>query len=56
MEDYRTLGVMAALDAVIGRSSRDRKVHAAGYCLGGTLLAIAARRDGARRRRAPRSP
>ena len=41
MEDYRTLGPMAALDA-IGRILPDRKVHGVGYCLGGTLLAIAA--------------
>ncbi|HEY8212740.1 MAG TPA: alpha/beta fold hydrolase [Methylocystis sp.] len=41
MEAYRRLGVMAALD-VISSLMPDRKIHAAGYCLGGTLLAIAA--------------
>ena len=41
MEAYRRLGVMAALD-VISQLMPDRKIHAAGYCLGGTLLAIAA--------------
>ena len=41
MNDYRTLGPMAALDA-LGAVVPDRKVHAVGYCLGGTLLAIAA--------------
>ncbi|MCW0235919.1 MAG: alpha/beta fold hydrolase [Ferrovibrio sp.] len=41
MEEYRTLGVMEALDAVNAIVPR-QKVHAVGYCLGGTLLLIAA--------------
>ena len=41
MEDYRTLGMMAALDAAAAVAA-SQKVHAVGYCLGGTLLAIAA--------------
>jgi polyhydroxyalkanoate synthase len=41
LEDYRTAGIMSALD-VISAILPDRKVHAAGYCLGGTLLSIAA--------------
>ena len=41
LQDYVDLGVMAALDAVTtGREGT--KVHAVGYCLGGTLLSIAA--------------
>ena len=41
MEDYLQLGVMAAVKAV-RRRYPDTGIHAAGYCLGGTLLAIAA--------------
>ena len=41
MEDYRKLGVMDALDAV-NTIVPNEKVHAVGYCLGGTLLSIAA--------------
>lgn len=40
-DDYRKLGIEAALDA-IGSIVPDSKVHALGYCLGGTLLSIAA--------------
>ncbi|MCG5077991.1 PHA/PHB synthase family protein [Paraburkholderia tagetis] len=41
LDDYRRLGVMPALDA-ISRIVPDRKIHATGYCLGGTILAISA--------------
>lgn len=41
LEDYRTKGIMRALD-VIGDIVPGVRVHANGYCLGGTLLAIAA--------------
>ena len=41
MDDYRRSGVMAALDCV-NAVVPGRKVHATGYCIGGTLLSIAA--------------
>lgn len=41
MEDYIRLGVMAAVDAISAITDQ-RQLHAMGYCLGGTLLSIAA--------------
>lgn len=41
LADYTTLGIDAALDAVEGIIPNP-KVHAVGYCLGGTLLSTAA--------------
>lgn len=51
LEDYRKSGVMAALDAVTTIVPKT-PVQAVGYCLGGTILAIAAAtmaRDGDKR-------
>ncbi len=41
LDDYRNMGIMAAL-AVIDTIVPGCQVHSVGYCLGGTLLAIAA--------------
>jgi len=41
LDDYRRLGVMAAINT-ISRIVPGKKIHACGYCLGGTILSIAA--------------
>jgi polyhydroxyalkanoate synthase len=41
MDDYLRLGVRASVEAVSAIVPR-RKIHAVGYCIGGTLLSIAA--------------
>jgi polyhydroxyalkanoate synthase len=46
IDDYRKLGIMEALGTIEAIVPK-RKVHAVGYCLGGTLLCS---RDGAQRR------
>jgi polyhydroxyalkanoate synthase len=52
MDDYLDLGLFAALDQVARRCG-GAPVHAAGYCLGGTLLAIGAAAMAGGRRQAP---
>ncbi len=41
LDDYRRLGIEQAVDS-IATIVPNQKIHAVGYCLGGTLLAIAA--------------
>lgn len=48
MADYLSLGIDAALDA-ISTIEPNQPIHAVGYCLGGTLLSIAAAALGRRR-------
>jgi polyhydroxyalkanoate synthase len=51
MDDYRMLGIMEAIETIC-RSTDAPALNAVGYCLGGTLLSIAAAtmaRDGDRR-------
>jgi polyhydroxyalkanoate synthase len=42
LDDYLRLGILDALRAIGAAHGVSRPVHAAGYCLGGTLLAMAA--------------
>ncbi len=45
LEDYLNLGVFGALNQ-INETCPNQKIHAVGYCLGGTLLSIAAAKMG----------
>jgi polyhydroxyalkanoate synthase len=54
LDDYRKLGVEAAI-AVINEIIPGQPIHATGYCLGGTLLAIAAANLAKERRKCLRS-
>lgn len=42
MDDYLHMGVMDALEVIGQQSGKGVPVHAMGYCLGSTLLTIAA--------------
>jgi polyhydroxyalkanoate synthase len=42
MEDYLRMGLFESLDAIRAIAGARHKVHAVGYCLGGTLLSIGA--------------
>lgn len=48
IEDYLELGIMEALDA-INAIVPNKQIHGVGYCLGGTLLSIAAATLGGRK-------
>jgi len=52
MDDYLKLGILDAL-AAVRTIVKERPVHAVGYCIGGTLLSIAAGGPLARARPAP---
>jgi len=55
LDDYLHMGFMAALDAVC-RIVPGRRVHGVGYCLGGTLLCIAAAAMAGKKGRPPGHP